>query len=74
LRFAGYSRREPAIRIHLLVRSEDGNFVAACGYRLPKGDLIDAEGLGDDEPLNPSNPHLCPDCLPELRKWARRLD
>jgi hypothetical protein len=71
--FAGYSRREPEIRIHLFVSAEGAEFVAHCGYRLPKPDLIDAEGLGDDEPLKPDNPHLCPACFAELKKWARRF-
>ena len=73
MKFAGYSRREPEIRIHLFVRAENGDFVAHCGYRMPKPDLIDAEGLGDDEPLVPGNPHLCPACLPALARWASKF-
>ena len=73
-KFAGYSRREPEIRIHLFVRAEGDEFVAYCGYRMPKGDLIDAEGLGDDEPLTPTNPHLCPKCFPALKKWAKQFE
>ena len=72
--FAGYSRAEPEICIHLFVRAEGDEFVARCGYRLRKADLIDAEGLGDDEPLIPDNPHLCRKCYPYLKRWAKRME
>lgn len=69
--FAGYSRSEPEIRIHLFTGARDDRLLAFCGKQIPRTDLIDAEGLGDDEPLEPTNRHVCPICLPRLREWAK---
>jgi hypothetical protein len=68
--YAGYSRSEPGIKIHLFVGEADGRLHASCGASISKADLIDADGLGDDEPLTPTNSHLCPTCFPALQKWA----